>query len=106
MNTKFFFCLKNEKKFIKLFVFLFYPFLAYRSSQSDLDRIEKNKLQKIIKMVHVERNPPESLRNGRSRGPSPNGHAGGSPDSSDDDCKYSKKKTKINNIKIVLYAGE
>lgn len=38
-------------------------------------------------MVHVERNPPESLRNGRSRGPSPNGHAGGSPDSSDDDCK-------------------
>lgn len=38
-------------------------------------------------MVHVERNPPESLRNGRSRGPSPNGHAGGSPDSSDDDCE-------------------
>lgn len=38
-------------------------------------------------MVHVERYQPENLRNGRSRGPSPNGH-NGSPDTSDDDCKY------------------
>lgn len=37
-------------------------------------------------MVHVERYQPENLRNGRSRGPSPNGH-NGSPDTSDDDCK-------------------
>lgn len=38
-------------------------------------------------MVHVERNyQPENLRNGRSRGPSPNGH-NASPDTSDDDCK-------------------
>lgn len=45
-------------------------------------------------MVHVERNPPESLRNGRSRGPSPNGHAGPSPDSSDDDCKWTHRNNK------------
>lgn len=38
-------------------------------------------------MVHVERYQPENLRNGRSRGPSPNGH-NGSPDTSDDDCEY------------------
>lgn len=38
-------------------------------------------------MVHVERYQPDNLRNGRSRGPSPNGH-NGSPDTSDDDCKW------------------
>lgn len=37
-------------------------------------------------MVHVERYQPDNVRNGRSRGPSPNGH--NTPDTSDDDCKY------------------
>lgn len=38
-------------------------------------------------MVHVDRYQPDNVRNGRSRGPSPNGH-NVSPDTSDDDCEY------------------
>ncbi|XP_031638495.1 REST corepressor isoform X2 [Contarinia nasturtii] len=44
-------------------------------------------------MVHVDRYQPENLRNGRSRGPSPNGH-NGSPDTSDDDSTKNAKGNK------------
>lgn len=46
-----------------------------------------NNKQNIGAMVHVDRYQPDNVRNGRSRGPSPNGH-NGSPDTSDDDCEY------------------
>lgn len=46
-----------------------------------------NNKQTIGAMVHVDRYQPDNVRNGRSRGPSPNGHTV-SPDTSDDDCKY------------------
>lgn len=52
---------------------------------------------KAERMVHVERYQPENLRNGRSRGPSPNGH-NVSPDTSDDDCKFSVQFISFNDI--------
>lgn len=56
-------------------------------------------------MVHVERYQPDNLRNGRSRGPSPNGH-NGSPDTSDDDCKYKQQLERKSVFLLTIFSHQ